>query len=118
NDVTDHYMGVRFKDGSGATHYGWVRMDVFKNPAKIILKDYAYEASPDQPILAGSGLTSVDPVNGSNGLVIFSFEKEIFIQAPIDDHQSMKISVLDMMGKEILNETSVSNSIRLSLKNA
>jgi len=36
----------------------------------------------------------------------------------MDDHQPMKISVLDMMGKEILNETSESNNIRLSLKNA
>ena len=118
NDITDHYMGVRFKDGSGATHYGWVRMDVFKDPAKIVLKDYAYEASADQPILAGNGLTPVAPVSGKNGFVIFSFEKEIFIQSPMDDHQSMKISVLDMMGKEILNETSASNNIRLSLKNA
>ncbi|GEM_PF-3540745 len=49
--VTDKYLGVKF-DISGETHYGWVRLDVNED-SSFIVKDFAYEATPNTGILAG-----------------------------------------------------------------
>ena len=48
---TNKYMGLRFLI-DGQIHYGWVRLDVI-NPTHWAIKDYAYNATPNQPILAG-----------------------------------------------------------------
>ena len=38
---------------SGNTHYGWIRLDVNSTVDTVIIKDYAYEATPDAAIDAG-----------------------------------------------------------------
>ena len=48
---TDKYLGLRFQINE-ETHYGWARLDV-SSPTKWIIKDYAYNATPNMPILAG-----------------------------------------------------------------
>ncbi|MGM5471352.1 hypothetical protein ACS386_13825 [Flavobacteriaceae bacterium LMO-SS05] len=47
----DYYVGLRvmIKD---QTHYAWVRLDVTSSDHWVI-KDYAYNATPNNPILAG-----------------------------------------------------------------
>lgn len=60
NDATDKYIGFRFKI-DGAYHYGWMRLSTSLNPGvtpqmiehSIIIKDYAYDATPNNPIVAG-----------------------------------------------------------------
>ena len=47
----DKYLGLRFQI-NGQTHYGWARLDVLST-FKWTIKDYAYNAIHDQPILAG-----------------------------------------------------------------
>lgn len=47
----DKYLGLRFII-KGKTHFGWARMDV-SSPTQWIIKDYAYNATPNLPILAG-----------------------------------------------------------------
>jgi len=49
---TDKYLGFALA-GNNGPHYGWIRMDVFSNPPEIIIKDYAYNAEANQPIIAG-----------------------------------------------------------------
>jgi hypothetical protein len=56
-NTTAKYLGFRFT-GSGGPHYGWMRLSVVADPfqfpsitAKI--SGYAYEATPDTPIIAG-----------------------------------------------------------------
>jgi len=51
--VTDKYLGIRFKIGSD-NHYGWARLDV-TNASNWLLKDYAYNATPNASINAGEG---------------------------------------------------------------
>ncbi len=51
------YLGLRFSSG-GATYYGWARLSMyspFEHVLGYILKDYAYNSVPDEPILAGEG---------------------------------------------------------------
>ena len=52
NGVTDKYLGLQFTVG-GNTHYGWARLDVQAIGDVFTLKDYAFNASPDQGIEAG-----------------------------------------------------------------
>ncbi|MEP6260332.1 MAG: hypothetical protein ABJ092_02050 [Gillisia sp.] len=47
----DMYLGLRF-NLQGKIHYGWARMNV-ASTTKWVIKDYAYNATPNNPILAG-----------------------------------------------------------------
>jgi len=53
------YAGLKFMIGSN-THYGWVRMSVDANVTQVTIKDYAYEATAGEGILAGDNNTSVE----------------------------------------------------------
>ena len=50
-DKGDKYLGLRFIV-NGKIHYGWVRLDV-ASVNQWVIKDYAYNATPNKPILAG-----------------------------------------------------------------
>jgi len=45
------YVGLRFII-NGKTHFGWARLDV-RSSTEWVIKDYAYNAIPDEPILSG-----------------------------------------------------------------
>jgi len=58
---SDKYLGLRFTKGNNI-YYGWARLSssyhIIVNPfhlsnGQLILKDYAYNSIPNQPILAG-----------------------------------------------------------------
>ncbi len=82
-DTEDKYLGVRFDDDLGETHYGWIRCSVIDDYV-LIIKDYAYNATPDAPIIAGATLMipeitnwieiadAGDEINGSD--LHFTFE--------------------------------------------
>jgi len=52
NGVTDRYLGLKFFVGGNA-HYGWARLDVTADGDVFVMKDYAYNATPNAPIQAG-----------------------------------------------------------------
>lgn len=50
------YIGVEF-DLGGQTHYGWVGFEVDStSPMNGVIRDYAYETTPNTPINAGAGV--------------------------------------------------------------
>ena len=61
-NVSDKYLGLKFIKGN-STYYGWARLTStysatpgpyrYLTMGQLILKDYAYNSSPNQPILAG-----------------------------------------------------------------
>ena len=53
----DKFIGVKFNI-DGNTHYGWIRVQVSANANQLILKDYAYEATPETEIITGQIPTS------------------------------------------------------------
>ena len=59
DNVSDYYLGLRLLQ-SGQTYYGWVRLrvDVTSTYASLIIRDYAYNTIPNQPILAGQTMTT------------------------------------------------------------
>ena len=50
-DKIDKYLGLRFFI-KGQPHYGWARLDI-TSFTQWVIKDYAYNATPNKPILAG-----------------------------------------------------------------
>ena len=57
--VTDGYFASQFTI-AGNTHYGWVRVDVSTNSDTVVIKDYAYDDTPNTPIIAGLGVVYAD----------------------------------------------------------
>lgn len=50
----DKYIGVSFEI-AGQTHYGWIGFEVDStNPLHGVIRDYAYESTPDTAITAGA----------------------------------------------------------------
>lgn len=47
----DRFLGLKFRI-NGGSHYGWVRIEVL-SLTEWIVKDYAYNAAPNSPIVAG-----------------------------------------------------------------
>lgn len=54
----DRYLGVKFTI-HGQMHYGWVSVNVGKDPSGAVLTGYAYETIPNKPIIAGQKSGSV-----------------------------------------------------------
>jgi hypothetical protein len=47
------YLAVKFLDMNGQTHFGWIRISPFNSTFKILVEGYAYETTPNTPIVAG-----------------------------------------------------------------
>jgi hypothetical protein len=69
--VTDHgwwngaaYLGVRFAEADG-NHYGWISMSA--TSSSIDIYSFAYETTPDAPILAGAV-----PSPGAGGAILMA----------------------------------------------
>jgi hypothetical protein len=54
-NLDNHYLGLKFHDRKGETHFGWARLNVSCNTYKIdaTLTGYAYETIPNKAIIAG-----------------------------------------------------------------
>jgi len=116
NDVTDKYMGVHFLGGDAAYHFGWVRMDVFQNPIQIVIKDFAYNSTPDSSIHAGdAGNIGVPSVNSNSNISMFAFEKKVFISSPNVPGDQMTIAVRDMIGNTVITQTTKESTVHMSL---
>ncbi|SFU29564.1 Por secretion system C-terminal sorting domain-containing protein [Pustulibacterium marinum] len=63
-DETDKYLGLRFKIGTDV-YYGWARLDVATNGESWVIKDYAYNTQPGEPLDAGE----TDPTMGTEDLL-------------------------------------------------
>ena len=68
-DAGDKFVGLRVKAGNDY-YYGWARLNVI-NCHHMIIKDYAYNSTPNSPIHAGeTGLTNcVDAYEPNNSFI-------------------------------------------------
>jgi len=65
-NVTNRYLGLKFHDKNGKTHFGWAR---FNNSSSrgATLTGYAYETIPNKAIKAGQTKEADDPTNDDFG---------------------------------------------------
>lgn len=66
--TNNKYLGFRFKKTTGNWYYGWLKLSVDSNANSFTVKEWGYNSSTDQPILAGQTnistfLSNISPDN-------------------------------------------------------
>lgn len=113
-ETTNHFVGIRFNDDQDSLHYGWIRCDITGDGQILIIKDYAYETTPNKPIIAGDTLMSnIGEVNTINAN-IYSTANNISIQLAIINPNTI-VQVFDISGKLILTKTLTNLNTKISL---
>ncbi|MFI5172785.1 MAG: Calx-beta domain-containing protein [Chitinophagales bacterium] len=59
--ATDKYLGLRFSVGADE-FYGWARLDCGPDHHSFTIKDYAYNATPNEAIVIGGGAAPIPDV--------------------------------------------------------
>lgn len=104
-EVSDHYVGLYFKDTADCYHYGWVRLDVSDFGRELIIKDFAYETVCDHPIVAGDTISYIDVAEENKlNAVIYSFGNTIYVTLN-EQYNDVQLSVADLTGKEIFSNS-------------
>jgi hypothetical protein len=104
NNISDYYLGLRLLL-FGQTHYGWVRLrvNVTSSYASVIVRDYAYNSIPNQPILAGQ-TTATGLFENSLAASINLFHNpatnHLTIELP-NANENFEITITDINGKII-----------------
>ena len=57
----DGIVGFRFVAGAGTTHFGWARISGASDALSGTISEYAFESTPDTPIIAGATGVASDP---------------------------------------------------------
>jgi hypothetical protein len=107
DDITDKFLGFKFKIGAD-THYGWARLDIIgtDNVDSWIIKDYAYDATPDTPIAAGAGILGVDDLGMLSNVDIVVTEDRIELyRLP----ETTNYALYSITGQQVLKGTALNN---------
>jgi len=116
NNLTDKFMGLRFKMDDGAVHYAWIRMDVFKNPSSITLKDYAYESQGNVAINAGDmGDVGISPAIVSQTFAIHNSEGTVTVSVNDGDISNAIINVISISGQTILTQPVTNKNTEINM---
>lgn len=108
------FAGLRIQDtAKGNNYYGWVRLTLLDqlgssrifDPAFVIITDYAFQTSPNTPIVAGDtgGVTGIKPVVSSD-LRLFTDRKILSVRVSNPDYLGGNIFIYDESGKMILSQ--------------
>ena len=105
----DKYIGVQFSFDIGSTHYAWLRVEMPTGGGRILVKDLAYESTPDTPINAGdTGIVAIEP--GPDGLpgthnlsAVYPnpFNPQARFTLEIAEQQDVNIAVFDALGRQV-----------------
>ena len=95
--VTDKFLGLRFQI-SGNTHYGWAKLDVSASGDSFTVKEYAYNATPDESINAGQTSLSINEFS-LNSVKIVALNKSIGLY---NLSENTDFNVFDISGKSVL----------------
>ena len=114
--VTDHYIGFQFSPDGAEIHYGWVRCDVAEDGTSLTIKDYAYNATPDEGVFAGQGSPlGITSVNNSNEFGIFGFEGVANILIKDGKYDNTSITVINTMGQKVVDQKATDKLTRIDL---
>lgn len=107
DDITDKFLGFKFKIGTD-THYGWARLDIIgtNNVESWLVKDYAYEATPDTPIAAGAGILGVDDLDVLSKVDIVVTDNQIQLYGL---PESSNYTLFSITGQQVLKGTALNS---------
>ncbi len=101
----NRYVGLKLMEGAD-TLYGWARLDVL-NYKFVIVKDYAYDSIPNEPIHAGD--TGGFPVSAQTSVLereftIFPNPATNSIRLYLPECKPSRITIYNILGEEILKQ--------------
>ncbi len=86
NGVADHFAAIRlYNDDTETYHYGWLRLSVSAETG-IVLKDYAYELTPETPITTSINQYSIEWITaGDFGITGTASDLQFDFNAAVDE---------------------------------
>jgi len=112
--VTDHYVGLRFTDGTNK-YYGWVRCDIPADASMVIIKDFAYNSTPNEGLFAGQGNPlGINEVNNAS-FGIFGYEGVANVIIKDGELNNAFVTVTNMMGQQVVNQPLTDKISRIDL---
>ncbi len=110
------YIGFKLIDEVEDTHFGWIRCDVLNIGRTMIIKDYAYELTPDNPILAGdtAHYIGVSSVTEKIEPVVFCENKIVYV-SNLDE--KCDVSIYNLNSSIIINKEVKTGSVEFDLQN-
>lgn len=113
----DTYIGATFKLGTNV-HYGWIRVN-WDGAGTFIVKDFAYESTPNTAIYAGNeGIsTGIDNIKLNVEIAMFPNPTTDYLNVELknSNNATHEFSIIDVNGKIILN-ASVKNKAKLDIQ--
>jgi len=112
----DTYIGATFKLG-GNVHYGWIRVNWNVN-GTFVVKDFAYENTPNMAINAGDmgTVTGIKTIENQLSLTVYPNPTTDFIQVelPLENASNTTINIIDINGK-IVKSSVVSGQTKIDV---
>lgn len=116
NGVTDKYLGLQFIVG-GNTHYGWARLDSYAIGDSIVVKDYAFEATPNVGILTGNMGASLTETQIEN-LVKFVNQSNNSVQIVVNGNLTNGVvSVVSSTGQIVSSDAITEKTFSVDMNN-
>ncbi len=105
------FLGVKFQTLDESLNFGWIRCDVQDEGRTLIIKDYAYETTPEYPIIAGDTVHYVEVIDAisSEPVYVYSFNETLYVN--LQESAKAKVTIASISGQNILKyETTDVNS--------
>jgi hypothetical protein len=114
----NRFYGLKLLSG-GNTYYGWVRVNCNDSANTFTIKDYAYESTPDQQILAGdtgNGFVGDADLDGAiSGVDMMLANKELTINVRNPKATEGQLIVTNTAGQIVTNESLKKGTNRFNL---
>lgn len=110
NGITDGFLGIKI-NAAGFSYYGWLRLGVDPTNNSFTVKDYAYNATPNEGIYAGELVSEIQE-SISHYEIFFSYPAIHFI-LPYEK-QNLYVEIMNVAGEIFTNEILTTNKIDVS----
>lgn len=116
NGVTDKYLGLKFVVG-GNTHYGWARLDSYAIGDSVVVKDYAFEATPNVGIMTGNMGASLTETQIDN-LIKFVNQANNTVQVVVNGNLTNGVvSVVSATGQVVSTDAITEKTFSVDMNN-
>ena len=116
NGVTDKYLGLKFVVGAN-THYGWARLDSYAIGDSIVVKDYAFNATPNVGIMTGNMGASLTETQVEN-LVKFINKSNNSVQVVLNGNLTNGVvSVVSSTGQVVSSDAITEKTFSVDMNN-
>lgn len=109
----DTYIGAQFLIGT-SSHFGWIRVN-WDGSGTFIIKDYAYESTPNTAINAGDVSMGLSEITTSN-ISIFPNPTKDFISFIGLSNNIKAISIFSANGKLMHSQLYLNNDIKVDVR--